>query len=449
MFRHLLNFYKTSSPTTGVDPSLLTEKRFKSLRWKTFFAFTFGYTMFYICRLSLNVMKGPIVKEGIFSETELGIIGSALFFTYAVGKFANGFLADHCNIRKFLSTGLFVTAAVNLSLGYVHSFVFFAVLWGVSGWFQSIGAPSCVVELSRWYNEKERGTFYGIWIISHNLGEGLTWILSTFIVAALGWRFGFLCSGLLGMLGVLIIWKFVHDTPESEGFPSVNPPKVSENASLEEVSNIKKAQIAVLKNPAIWVLAISSAFMYFCRYAINSWGIFFLQNQKGYSLKEAGFILSINSIFGIIGTGCSGFISDKMFGGGRNIPALIAGILDIIALMLLLLVPGHNLWIDSLAMVMFGTGIGVLICFLGGLMAVDIAPSNASGAALGVIGIASYVGAGIQDILSGVLIQGNKQMINGEAHYDFTAISWCWIGAAILSTLVATFVWNATGKRQS
>lgn len=189
--------------------------------------------------------------------------------------------------------------------------------------------------------------------------------------------------------------------------------------------------------------------MYFCRYAINSWGIFFLQNQKGYSLKEAGFILSINSIFGIIGTGCSGFISDKMFGGGRNIPALIAGVLDIIALMLLLLVPGHNLWIDSLAMVMFGTGIGVLICFLGGLMAVDIAPSNASGAALGVIGIASYVGAGIQDILSGVLIQGNKQMINGEAHYDFTAISWCWIGAAILSTLVATFVWNATGKRQS
>lgn len=126
-------------------------------------------------------------------------------------------LIDHCNIRKFLATGLLVTAAVNLSLGYIHSFIFFAVLWGVSGWFQSIGAPSCVVELSRWYNEKERGTFYGIWIISHNLGEGLTWILSTFIVAALGWRFGFFCSGLLGMLGVLVIWKFVHDTPESEG----------------------------------------------------------------------------------------------------------------------------------------------------------------------------------------------------------------------------------------
>src|SRR5574344_1417704 len=184
MFKKLLNFYKTSAPAVGVNVALLTAARFKSLRWKTFLAFTFGYTMFYICRLSLNVMKDPIVKEGIFTETELGIIGSALFFTYAVGKFANGFLADHCNIRKFLSTGLLVTAVVNLSLGYVHSFILFAILWGVSGWFQSIGAPSCVVELSRCYEEKERGTFYGIWIISHNLGEGLTWILSTFIVAA-------------------------------------------------------------------------------------------------------------------------------------------------------------------------------------------------------------------------------------------------------------------------
>ena len=48
---------------------------------------------------SLNVVKKPIVEEGIFSETELGIIGAVLFFTYAIGKFTNGFLADRSNIR--------------------------------------------------------------------------------------------------------------------------------------------------------------------------------------------------------------------------------------------------------------------------------------------------------------------------------------------------------------
>lgn len=73
-----------------------------------------------------------------------------------------------------------------------------------------------------------------------------------------------------------------------------------------------------------------------------------------------------------------------------------------------LLVPGVHFWLDALAMVLFGIGIGVLICFLGGLMAVDIAPRNASGAALGVVGIASYIGAGLQDVMSGILIEGQK-----------------------------------------
>ena len=62
-------------------------------------------------------------EEGIFSETELGIIGAVLFFTYAVGKFTNGFLADRSNINRFMSTGLLVTALVNLFLGFVHSFI--------------------------------------------------------------------------------------------------------------------------------------------------------------------------------------------------------------------------------------------------------------------------------------------------------------------------------------
>ena len=70
---------------------------------------------------------------------------------------------------------------------------------------------------------------------------------------------------------------------------------------------------------------------------------------------------------------------------------------------------GVHTWVDVTAMILFGTSIGVLLCFLGGLMAVDIAPRNASGAALGVVGIASYIGAGLQDVMSGVLIEGNKR----------------------------------------
>lgn len=406
----------------------------------------FGYGMYYVCRLNLNVVKKPIVDEGIFSKTELGIIGSVLFFTYAIGKFTNGFLADRSNINRFMTTGLLVTALVNLCLGFTNSFILFVILWGITGWFQSMGAASCVVGLSRWFSDKERGAFYGFWSASHNIGEALTFIIVASVVSVLGWRYGFLGAGLVGLIGALIIWRFLHDTPQSEGLPAVNQPKEKKEMNAAEAADYNKAQKQVLLMPAIWILALSSAFMYISRYAVNSWGVFYLEAEKGYTTLDASFIISINSVCGIVGTVFSGFISDKLFGGRRNVPALIFGLMNVAALCLFLLVPGTHTWVDVAAMILFGTSIGVLLCFLGGLMAVDIAPRNASGAALGVVGIASYIGAGLQDVMSGVLIEGNKTVVDGTDVYDFTYINWFWIGAAILSVLLALLVWNARNK---
>lgn len=447
MLKNIINFYRVSQPKPCNEESLSEQKqRLKRFQWSTFLAATLGYGMYYVCRLSLNVVKKPIVDEGVFSETELGIIGAVLFFTYAVGKFMNGFLADCSNINHFMSTGLLVTALVNLCLGFVHSFILFAVLWGISGWFQSMGAASCVVGLSRWFTDKKRGSFYGFWSASHNIGEAMTFIIVASIVSALGWRYGFLGAGLVGLIGALVVWRFFHDTPQSKGLPAVNAPEKKKEMDALETEEFNRAQKAVLRNPAIWILALSSAFMYISRYAVNSWGVFYLQAEKGYSTLDASFIISISSVFGIVGTMFSGVISDRFFGGRRNIPALIFGLMNVFALCLFLLVPGVHFWMDALAMMLFGLGIGVLICFLGGLMAVDIAPRNASGAALGVVGIASYIGAGLQDVMSGVLIEGNKQLVDGVEVYDFTYINWFWIGAALLSVLLALLVWNARSK---
>lgn len=376
MLKNIINFYRVSQPKPCNEESLSEQKqRLKRFQWSTFLAATLGYGMYYVCRLSLNVVKKPIVDEGVFSETELGIIGAVLFFTYAVGKFMNGFLADRSNINRFMSTGLLVTALVNLCLGFVHSFILFAVLWGISGWFQSMGAASCVVGLSRWFTDKKRGSFYGFWSASHNIGEAMTFIIVASIVSALGWRYGFLGAGLVGLIGALVVWRFFHDTPQSKGLPAVNAPEKKKEMDALETEEFNRAQKAVLRNPAIWILALSSAFMYISRYAVNSWGVFYLQAEKGYSTLDASFIISISSVFGIVGTMFSGVISDRFFGGRRNIPALIFGLMNVFALCLFLLVPGVHFLMDALAMMLFGLGIGVLICFLGGLMAVDIAPN--------------------------------------------------------------------------
>ena len=206
---------------------------------------------------------------------------------------------------------------------------------------------------------------------------------------------------------------------------------------------IAKAQRDTLRNPAIWMLALSAAFMYISRYAVNSWGIFYLEADKGYTNIEASSIVSISSVCGIIGTMSCGWISDKFFNGRRNLPALIFGIMNVIGLVLFLFGPKDNVVVDSIAMIIFGLAIGALICFLGGLMATDIASKLASGAALGIVGVASYAGAAIQDLVSGLTIEKSKVVVDGVTQYDFSFVSWFWIGAAILSVICALTVWNA------
>jgi OPA family sugar phosphate sensor protein UhpC-like MFS transporter len=424
-------------PALKEDPKYL-----KKLQWSVFLSATVGYGLYYVCRLSLNVVKKPLVDGGILTEQELGIIGSALFFSYAIGKFVNGFLADRVNIKRFMAVGLAISSIINITLGFSHTFWVFVFLWGINGWVQSIGAPSSVVGLSRWFTDKERGSYYGFFSASHNIGEALTFIATAFVVSIAGWQWGFEAAGIAGLIGVVIILLCLHDSPTSKGLIPVIQAKELEKS-------VAAMQLEVLKNPCIWILALSSACMYISRYAINSWGIFFLENQKAYTSVEASSIIAVSSVCGIIGTVFSGWFSDKLFNGNRNFPALLFGICNTIGIGLFVFVPKGYFAIDIFSMILFGLSIGVLICYLGGLMAVDIAPKKASGAALGVIGIASYIGAGIQDILSGSLIGDSKTVVEGVAAYNFSSICYFWIGAAATSFILCAGLWKISKKKQS
>ena len=456
------SFYRISKPSkVMVEGAEKQTKMFRSFGIQSFLAGTIGYSLYYVCRTSLNVVKKPILDSGMLDASQLGLIGSVLLFAYAIGKFVNGFLADHCNIKRFMATGLIVSAAANFImgiLGFAGSslptamlFIMFAIVWGINGWSQSMGAPPAIIALSRWFPLSSRGTFYGFFSLSHNLGEWLSFLFVGILVSVAGWQWGFIGSSIAGVLGVIVIVFLMHDNPESKGLPTVEQMAGETVEKAEKAESTGALQKLVLKTPAVWVLAAASAFMYIARYAINGWGVLFLQEEKGFSLTEATTIISINALLGIFGTVLSGWVSDKLFKSDRYVPALIFGVMNFVALVLFLF--GGDSWaINVTAMVLFGISIGVLICFLGGLMAVDIVPRKATGAALGVVGAASYVAAGIQDIASGWLIDGNSTVVErlDEAtgqmvqatQYDFTPVAIFWIVASVISFMLPVFNWK-------
>jgi OPA family sugar phosphate sensor protein UhpC-like MFS transporter len=406
-------------------------------------AITVGYGLIYMCRLAIGVVKKPLIDQGIFTPAELGTIGSALFYTYAIGKLTNGFLADHANARRFLAAAFLLTAICNLMMGFATTVWLAALLWGLNGWFQSFGAPGGVVAMTAWFSNRERGRAYGVWSTAHSIGEGLTFVVVGGLVTLLGWQWGYWGPGLIGVVTAIGVYMLLKDRPQTLGLPPVNEWKNDKYAEASEDSprSTVALQFSILKMPAIWVLALASATTYITRYGINSWGILYLQEERGFSLPMAGTLLMISTLAGIAGAVAFGFTSDKLFNARRPPANLLFAILELIGLTIIFFGPTNTPML-IVGMLLFGMGLTGLVTSLGGLFGVDIAPKRAAGAVMGVIGVFSYLGAAIQEQVSGILIDRNMVESGQDRIYDFGPVIWFWIGSSVVSMVLAASLWR-------
>lgn len=445
----LYSFYRISKPSEGKVAPEAVEGEYRHLRNCTFWGVTGAYALYYVCRMAMSVVKQPLIDGGIFTAAQLGIIGSAFYFVYAFGKFANGFIADYCNVRRFMATGLLISTVVNLLmgvLGLVHGwmgfptmllFVVFAVIWGVNGYCQSMGAPPGVISLSRWFPLDRRGTYYSILSATPYLGKALSVFALGLIVGWIGWEYGFIFSAVAGVIGSAMILLMVSDTPESKGLPSVQK-LTGETPQKTDSMPTKELHKRVVRHPGIWIIAVSSAFVYITQHAVSEWGVLFLQKGKGFSLAGATQIIAFSEAFGIAGTVLAGWLSDKVFRGNRFVPVLISGLLCLLSLGALLFTAG-GYSLNIIYVSVFSLAIGVVYCTVAGLMALDIVPRKATGAALGVVGLASYAAAGVQNIVSGVMI--------GENDFNFAPVSVFWIVSCLLCFLIPLVSWKSLRRR--
>ncbi|MCG9723283.1 MFS transporter [Shewanella sp. Isolate7] len=439
----MLDFFKTRPDKSLIEgtPEKI-RSIYKKYQWQVFLGLVFGYAMFYVVRLSLNVAKKPMLDAGIVTLDELGIIGSAFFLTYAVGKFSNGFLSDYANIGRFMSVSLGLSAITCLLMGMNTATFFFILLWAMNGWFQSVGsAPSCV-SIFQWFSPKQRGSVYSIWGGSRNIGEGITWILTATIVSFFGWRAGFVGAGIATFAAAIAMFFVLKDRPQTYGLPE---PAVAygEDAEIKkkvDPKEIRRAQLFILKQPTVWLIALACASMYISRYAMSSWAVLYLQESKGYSLIDAGFAMSAYPIAGFAGAVLAGIISDKLFKANRHIPTLLYGLANIAGMCLMFWGPQSRV-MDAVALGLIGYAIGGLVVFLAGLTACDLMPKTAVGAVKGFIGLCSYIAASGQEIVSASLITITE--IDGVKQYDFSTAQYFWLAAAVVSMFLAMSVWNA------
>jgi OPA family sugar phosphate sensor protein UhpC-like MFS transporter len=283
-------------------------------------------------------------------------------------------------------------------------------LWALNGWFQGMAAPSAVISITNWFSLHERGRRYGLWNASHSIGAAL-WV-----------------------------YAFLQNAPPTMGLPDVHE-WAGEESEQERAKTTWQTQKVVFGIRAMWIVALSSALMYVTRYAINSWGILYLQEIRGYSLLDAGFFLSINTFAGIVGSIAYGYLSDRVFDARRPPANLVFAVIEVLSLLVIFYGP-QNYLLLIIAFAFYGAALSGLVASIGGLFGVDIAPRGATGAAMGFVGVFSYVGAAAQDYTTAKLLSQKMTMIDGVRTYDFDVAISFWIGASVLSMLLAASLWK-------
>lgn len=452
--------FKFLAPPT-FKPELPAEKidcTYKSYRWQVFLGIFIGYAGFYIVRKNFS-MAMPFLEPFGFEKGELGIVLSMNAIAYALSKFLMGSVSDRSNARVFLPLGL-VLAAISMMFMIVPvvafgpenktwAIVLMTVLNFLVGWFNGMGWPPCGRVMTHWFSQNERGTKMSIWNCAHNVGGALVGPMAAYGSIWFGsWFYGaqseyyfligtYVFPAAVAIFIALLGYLLIRDTPQSCGLPSIEkyrndyPKNYSEKS--EQVLTTKEIFFKyVLNNKMLWFIAIANAFVYMVRYGCLDWAPKYLMESQGYNIKEAGWAYFAYEFAAIPGTLICGWISDKVFNGGRAMTTTI--FMAIVAVFIALYWQfSDNSTIVTLSLI----GIGFFIygpVMLIGVQALDLAPKNAAGTAAGLTGFFGYFFG--TAILANIVIG----YVAEHAGWDWTFV--LLLAACVLSIIFMMFTYK-------
>lgn len=396
--KSFLNLLKAPPYIDEIQDKDLVDKKYNYWRIRIFYSMFVGYAVFYFTRKSLTYAAPYLVQELNYDMTDVGLLGTLISLTYAFGKFFSGMFADRSNARYFMAIGLILTGIVNICFGFTSSMWFFAVLWAFNGLFQASGWPPCGRLLMHWYAKSERGTWWGLWNTSHNIGAALIAAPVAIWASHFGWQYGMIFPGIIAIFVGLFLMERLRDTPRSLGLPSIEKYRneYTGNASEKDDKHVlSKKEILfehVLKNKWVWILSFAYFFVYIVRQGINDWGNFYLVDKK-FTPLQANICVSCFELGGMFGSLLSGWISDRFFKGQREqVTFVFMCTVPFTVIGFWLLPPGH-IFLEALFLFLFGFAIFGPQMLIGVAVA-EFTHKKAVGTATGLAsGVFAYMGA--------------------------------------------------------
>uniref|UniRef100_A0A1D2ACF3 Major facilitator superfamily (MFS) profile domain-containing protein n=1 Tax=Auxenochlorella protothecoides TaxID=3075 RepID=A0A1D2ACF3_AUXPR len=423
-------------------------------RFITFAGIVLGYSCFYLTRNSLTYTAPAMVQDATLGigMKEIGTMTSIFPIAYGTSKFISGVLGARTSPRLLLAGGLAVTALLNVAFGFSTSLVWFCTFWAANGMLQGVGAPCCARILTSWFAAKERGTYWGMWNIAHNMGGFAAPILAGTAAKMYGWKWGMFAPGIVGLAMSVLILAGVRDSPEDAGFPPVELKKAAPVAA-GATPKPKESLIALLvndclKNPYVVGLALTYFFIYVVRQGVTSWFVFYLIQVKGVadagaaSLRVSG--LELGGLFGSLIAGKLSDILVNRSGGrggavGKRVQVIIAYTIGIAAMLAAFAAtPASASWLQWATVFMIGFflyGPQMMI----GLCGAELVRPESVGASQGFLGWVAYLGAANAGIPLAHIVKAY-----GWPTYFSTLLAACGVAILLLAPMINAKSYNQT-----
>lgn len=296
----------------GPDPAKVAEPRAGAQAgipgwWITVFLFWLGWVFMYADRTVLSPVMKDIQAEFGLSGTELGLVSSVFFLSYALLQIPAGVLGDRIGRKKVLVPGFILFGVFTAVTGMVKTFVQLLAARVVTG----IGEGTYYGPQYGISSEQIPQEFrsLGSAIINSGMAFGIalglmasSWIAYTL---GFGWRTPFYFVAALTIVTGLLIWCLVKEAPRPAA------------AAGQSQGGSFRALIENRNLLLTYLMVFCSLFGFFM---ILTWLPYYLQTERGISGKDIGNISSLVAWVSIPGGLLFARISDKL---GKRRPLVI------------------------------------------------------------------------------------------------------------------------------
>jgi MFS family permease len=387
-------------------------------KWTVVFMLWFICFFNYADRQAIYAIFPRLESEFGFSKQQLGWIGSAFMWVYALAAPLAGWMADRFQRRPLILWGCIAWSLVTVATAWCTQVWHFITVRALEGLGESLYFPASMSLLSDYHSGESRSRAMGFHQSSVYFGTILGSWIGALIADYFGWRWSFILYGVSGALLAVVLFKGLREPQRTLA------PTQTKRTSLAECFALPGVALVMLAFAS--ANAVTTMFM--------TWAPTFLVQKFHFKLAAAGLSGTV-FIYGasVVGTVTGGWLADriaKRWAGGRLLmqgAALLVGAGFVYGV-------AHASTVGILVglMMMFGLAKGVYdSCIFAGLF--DLVPPDRRAGMAGWMNTVGWVGGGIGPVWVGWMASSGTA--SGELDRMSTALgygSFCYILSAFL-----------------